>query len=174
MDNYKTKSVGEKMKKTRLSKLKQYINKNKLDITNREELKEQIKKIFKKKKRIYPSNEANRFRETHSIEKGNKIMRTGLEMDKRVGADFTTLCRVNGVLNSHTLIRRKMIDQIYYENCLLCNKGLNDNITHWATECENTTEIREIWLPDMTIFLKEMHKDDWKKILNKLFAKRCK
>ena len=43
MDNYKTKSVGTKMKKTVLSKLKQYIDKNNLAITNREELKEEIK-----------------------------------------------------------------------------------------------------------------------------------
>ena len=46
------KAVGE----TKMKQSKQYIDKNKIDMTNKTNLKEQIKQIFRKKKRLWPSN----------------------------------------------------------------------------------------------------------------------
>ena len=55
-----------------------------------------------------------------------------------------------------------MISEEYLGKCILCNKEFKDDITHWATECEETLNLRKEWLAEMTEWMKVMHKENWK------------
>ncbi len=89
-------------------------------------------------------------------------MKIELDDKKRIGANFILLSRVNAALDSHTLIRRKMIDEKYYEKCLFCKGEFKDHIIHWGTECIKTKDILEEWLHDITLWIKMVYKENWK------------
>ena len=160
--NCETGTTQNGVKKTRMSEIRQFTKNNNLETIDRKKLKEDIWKVFRSKKQMYPPTYANQFRTTHNIDNGKKTMRMELIIELQTAANFISLCRVNGVLNSHTLIRRKMIDGKYYEKCLLCKEIFKDNITHWATECEGTLKLRDKWLKEIKMELQKMHKENWK------------
>ena len=160
--NCETGTTPNGVKNTRMSEIRQFIKRNNLETIDRKRLKEDIWNLFRSKKQIYPPTYANHFRETHGIYNGKKLMKIELSNEERSAASFISLCRVNGVLNSHTLIRRNMIDEKYYEKCLLCKEIFKDHITHWATECNGTRNIRDSTLGEIKSYFQKRHKENWK------------
>lgn len=135
-----------------MMQIKKYINKNNLILNNKKELKIKIWNEFKNKKSFYPDNKINNLREKYYIKNNRKIVKLEYDKNKKIKSAirFIISIRLGEIEYKKSLIRRKLIKEMYINKCLCCEEENEDDFIHWLLECkrfnsEKDTYIYEIY-----------------------------
>ena len=117
--------------RTRMQETQFFMKRYRINLTEKKEMKKQVRALFEGKKAFNPANRTNEFRAKYKCTTGRKLHYQELDQDKKELASFLIAVRLNTVNNARYLARCKLISEEWADKCLLCRKETYDEFEHW-------------------------------------------
>ncbi|KAM0679647.1 hypothetical protein GINT2_000356 [Glugoides intestinalis] len=158
---YKKEEKSRSMTRTWINEATEWTKKNKLKLTGKKEVKEQLKEQFEQKKRLNPQCKIQDFRNKFKIEGRMMNLRKELNSKTAKGSRLLIEIRTGTHPNRLKLVGRGDISGMWHSKCLICEETAPDEYCHWITNCKSLENLRKNHIDNLTRIMKATEGEEW-------------